>query len=365
MASPHADHPTSTSPPPAWTLPPSVSTPTPTPTLRWAVYLPPGEPSPPQLALATATLPDPTARAAIAAFLRPADRARALASRLLQAAAPAVALPGVGWGEAVIERTAKGGKPYVAFNVGGAWWPQASAAWKAAAAPNFNFNVSHDGAWAVLASEAVALVGVDVAAPPWARARSGAGATARGAAQLRLDFGECLAPSEWAAVERAGRAAGAASAEAEDAAFRTHWALKEAYTKARGDGLGCEFGGVVFEGVVGAGGGGGGVAGWAAAPPSTPTRLPASPTLVSQPGWVFELHALDGPAGHIVAVARGPAAQAVDEGGVFGATLLEPGRAVGGEPATPPSTFTILAVRDLLPDGARAGYGQSVVVGGV
>ena len=146
-------------------------------------------------------------------------------------------------------------------------------------------------------------------------------------------------------MERAGRAAGpsppAAAAVAEDAAFRAHWALKEAYTKARGDGLGCAFGGIAFEGVVGGGGGedggggecGGGacVVGWAAAPRATPVRLPARPTLRGRPAWRFELHALDGPAGHIAAVARGPAADAVDEGGAFVATLLAPGRAVGDD----------------------------------
>ena len=113
--------------------------------------------------------------------------------------------------------------------------------------------------------------------------------------------------------------------------------------------------------------------GWAAAPRATPVRLPARPTLRGRPAWRFELHALDGPAGHIAAVARGPAADAVDEGGAFVATLLAPGRAVGDDDdnsgggaaaAAPPPAFTVLALSDLLPDAARAGYDRAAGGGG-
>ena len=245
--------PASPSSPPPWT-PPAP----PTPSLRWAVRLPPGSPSPRQLTLASAALPDPAARAAVGSFHRPADRTRALASRLLQAAAPAGAgLPGIGWGSAPIARTAKGGKPYLDFNDAGAWEGGCDAAplraWREASAPNFNFNVSHDGAWAALAAEPVALVGVDIAAPPSARGGGGSSASLRGVAELKRDFEACLAPSEWAAVEAAGASAASDATAAEDAAFRAHWALKEAFAKARGDGLGCDFGGLAFEGVVGGG----------------------------------------------------------------------------------------------------------------
>ena len=354
---------------PAWTPLPGPAAASSPSSLRWAVRLPPGTPSPAQIALATAALPDPAARAAVAAFLRPADRARSLASRLLQAAAPAAALPGVGWGAAPLARTAKGGKPFLDFN-NSAWAaPPRLPAWRAAAAPNWNFNVSHDGAWAALAADPSALVGVDVAAPPVERA-GGSFARLRGLTELRADFGGCLAPSEWAAVERAGAGAGAAGGAAarlaaEDSAFRAHWALKEAYTKARGDGLGCDFGGVVFEGVVvagaadagreggGGGGSGAGVPGWAAAPLAPPTLLPSRPTLPAHPAWAFELHALDGPGGHILALARGPAAQAVDEGGALARTFLAPGAACLSPDRLP---FTPLAMRDLLPDGARGAY---------
>jgi 4'-phosphopantetheinyl transferase len=41
-----------------------------------------------------------------------------------------------------------------------------------AAAPNFNFNVSHEGEFVVLASEPVCIVGVDVAAPGQLRNRN-------------------------------------------------------------------------------------------------------------------------------------------------------------------------------------------------
>jgi hypothetical protein len=62
-----------------------------------------------------------------------------------------------------------------------------------AAAPNFNFNVSHEGEFVVLASEPVAIVGVDVAAPGQLRNRNRKGGSAerRGDARVVSGDAEC------------------------------------------------------------------------------------------------------------------------------------------------------------------------------
>ena len=83
------------------------------------------------------------------------DKKRALVSRLLQRAACA-RVAGIAWPDVVIART-RGRKPFLANAIA---LPHA---------PNFNFNVSHEGDFVVLASEPVAMCGVDVAAPGQAR----------------------------------------------------------------------------------------------------------------------------------------------------------------------------------------------------
>ena len=98
--------------------------------LRWAVDV--GErwaPAPPELALLLSLLPAEESEA-VGRFRQEADRKRALVSRLLQRAAAAAVL-GVAHGAVLIRRT-KGRKPYAA-NLEGR-----------GAAPNFNFNVSHE-----------------------------------------------------------------------------------------------------------------------------------------------------------------------------------------------------------------------------
>jgi 4'-phosphopantetheinyl transferase len=90
-----------------------------------------------------------------------ADQKRALVSRLLQRRACFEAT-GVPWKSVSIART-KGGKPFMANK------PMGGAA-PASLAPNWNFNVSHEGKYVVLAAEPNALCGVDVAAPEESRA---------------------------------------------------------------------------------------------------------------------------------------------------------------------------------------------------
>lgn len=88
------------------------------------------------------------------------DRKRSMVSRLLRRAMCSRAL-GVAWSEVKIDKT-KGRKPF-AVAPGGRNPP-----W----APNFNFNISHEGDWVVGVAEGFCLCGVDVAAPPEMRPKA-------------------------------------------------------------------------------------------------------------------------------------------------------------------------------------------------
>jgi len=231
-----------------------------------------------------ALLPEGDARD-VRRFRRPEDRARCLLSRLAQRAVASAAL-GID-GSPPLRRAANGrGRPFFdrATALAGAG-PDAREALEAAA--NFNFSVSHEGDWVVLAAEPLALCGVDVAAPrarpaaaaaAAAKAATAAAAAAQGCppdphrphpylASLAL-LRDSLTDAEWAEVEAPLRAWAARGAEEEgsqggggggsggggggggreeeeeeeavglaEAAFLRAWAVKEAFVKARGDGL--------------------------------------------------------------------------------------------------------------------------------
>lgn len=90
--------------------------------------------------------------------------------------------------------------------------------------PNFNFNISHDGCWVVLASDPLHLVGLDVSAPQ----------RARGDAQddeYLEDLRMVLSESETSLI-RQGQ-----SVVARYALFQRIWSAKEAVTKAVGQGM--------------------------------------------------------------------------------------------------------------------------------
>ena len=106
--------------------------------LRWAVDISAWEPQQQELDYLLGLLPEEEAQAC-AAFRRDADRKRALASRLLQRRACCTALC-LSWGDVQIERT-RGRKPYCA-NAGGVGGGAGAA--DRSAAPNWNFNVSHE-----------------------------------------------------------------------------------------------------------------------------------------------------------------------------------------------------------------------------
>ena len=283
-------------------------------------------------------------------YARPLDRRRALASRLAQHVAVCAGL-GVEWERSPgISRTLRGGKPFVArggaesTGEGGGGGGGGGAG---GGAPNFNFNVSHDGPWLALAAEPLLLVGVDVASP---RAIGGGGGGERGggggagtadeknrgpsesrtppplgAARLQRSLGSALSDSEWS---RVALEPGAAS---QDAMFRRFWALREAWSKARGDGLGAadlaraEFsigggsGGSGGEVEEGGGGGEKEEKDLPSPPPPPPPRIALRLDGVLQEQWSFELRDL--PDGSALAVALGPPSAAVDAGGTFLKTL--------------------------------------------
>ncbi|GLI65487.1 hypothetical protein VaNZ11_009023 [Volvox africanus] len=151
-------------------------------------------------------------------FLQPTDQDRALISRLLQRCCVCIAL-GIKWEDVALALT-KGRKPFTTNS-------------KPVFAPNFNYNVSHEGRYVAIASDPMYLVGVDVAAPRCGR--TGPEAAGRPLDQYLHSFRGQLAESEWALLEQLAPDEGQ-----REATFQRLWSLKEAFIKARGDGLGFQ-----------------------------------------------------------------------------------------------------------------------------
>ncbi|PSC73182.1 L-aminoadipate-semialdehyde dehydrogenase-phosphopantetheinyl transferase-like [Micractinium conductrix] len=286
--------------------------------LRWAVCLRGWEPAASELDLLLSWLPAEE-RTQCERFRQPADKQRALVSRLLARRAAAVAL-GLPQGDAVVKRT-RGGKPYVANELPGkAEGP----------VPNWNYSVSHEGDYVILAAEPVAVCGCDVAAPR--AARRAAGGRAESLEDFFASFERQFTAAEWDMIRGAG-------VEAEqESAFRKLWSLKEAFVKAMGLGLGYELGDVEF-----ALNGG-----------STATAsVQGSP----HREWAFHLHQLGG--GHWAAVARAPLAEVVDAWGGFTATFKKTEFGPGEwqeQLAAPEPAFSMLGVADLVPPEQRSAY---------
>ncbi|GMH38682.1 hypothetical protein BSKO_06566 [Bryopsis sp. KO-2023] len=284
-------------------------------TLRWAIDIASWEPSESEFDYLLGLIPREDAQACVGFKFR-ADQKRALVSRLLQRSACVAAL-GVEFDHVVIKRT-KGKKPFFAGTA------------DKARCPNFNFNVSHEGDFVVLISEPLCLCGVDVAAPGQLRRKPGT--SIRNALEA---FRSQLTPHEWSSLEAA------MSEEDMERTFQRHWSLKEAFVKARGDGLGfplqsCEF------------------------------RFPKglwqnTATLYIdgsfQTRWRFHLEELRG--GHWVSVARGPPEAAVDANKEFTATFQKPiiDEAILKEFLEVPNpTFKYLGISDIIPDNKKEAY---------
>ena len=205
-----------------------------------------------------------------------------------------------------------------------------------AEAPNWNFNVSHEGAFVVLAAEPRLLCGVDVAAPSQLRRRG----APQPAAELLELLSAQFSPSERDAV------LGAGSEEARADTLRALWSLKEAYVKARGDGLGFDLSRATF--------------GWAPAAAADPAADPPAEAILMVDGvpqsaaWRFTMQKLGGRAAdgcHWVSVALGPPSAAVDAQGSFRATFRCPAAELSAVEAGDAPPFSLLTVRLLFSRG--------------
>ena len=322
---------------------------------RWFVDVNAWQPSQAELSFLLSLLPAAES-AAVLVFRNLVDRKRALLSRMLQrhCIATSLRLPH----ERVVIARTKGGKPF-----------ESSGLQRDAARSNFNFNVSHEGHLVVLASDLALLIGIDVSAPFELRG----GPPLGNFDEVRRCFANTMTEREWEAVEAAG-------GEAERVcAFRSQWSLKEAFVKARGDGLGFALRRVEFclcqpraplpEAAAEAAGErlARGAAGACESGAASHVReggvLHFARVYVDgelQRDWLCARCELRD--GHVVSIARGPVSCAQDVWGNFRETL---GRNLPEEEhrarlVSPPPPFQELRVRQLVPAPRRTEY-DSVV----
>ncbi|CAL5226778.1 g9635 [Coccomyxa viridis] len=291
--------------------------------LRWAVNIKQWNPWDDEWLFLLDLLPEEDQKE-VEAFRFKDDQKRALVSRLLQRQCVSAAMS-LSWESVQIKRT-KGRKPFVM-----------NKTMDRSGAPNFNFNVSHEGDFVVLASEPVCICGVDVAAPQQLRVRNSQQKMSM--AELRSIFSRQFTEYEWASVDAAGP-----STDAKEGMFRRLWSLKEAFVKARGDGLGYDLIKAEFhfeEGVSS----------------NTATVWIDG---VKQPRWRFHLQELTD--GHWVSVARGPPENIVDAWQEFTGTLKEPiiptSRFQEALQAPNPA-FSMLQIADLIPSKLREAYSEA------
>lgn len=311
--------------------------------LRWAVnstlWEPKGGTDGPEFNVLLSLIQEESDRNQVSKFHFDADKKRALLSRLLVRQASAVVLGLPDFTSITIART-KGRKPFLQS-------PRPPS--DRADLANFNFNVSHEGDWVVLASEPLCMCGVDVAAPRDCRGRR---------CDIYTDFQEQLAEAEWAAVRQEGsRNPVSPGEDPEYEAFQRRWSCKEAFVKARGDGLGFEpLSRAVFS----------------FEPSSqTPASLVACEATVTvdgqkMPRWRFFQHRLG--TSHWVTVARGPTDDIVDALGTFVATCQRPTSDFSplewdGELRVESPCFDEILVADLVPSSKVAEYAEVVGIG--
>merc|ERR1712137_530600 len=143
--------------------------------------------------------------------------------------------------------------------------------------------VSHEGAWVVCASEPMCCVGVDVAE---LRRFNKAGDPI----DFHSTFKDNLTPSEWADVNRAGP-----DLDDQYEVFSRYWSAKEAFVKARGDGIQFPLGKAEFK--------------WTPLP-SFPSRTAYEGTVTIEgkgaPLWRFVQHKMPGTKSHWTTVGRAP-----------------------------------------------------------
>ena len=104
-------------------------------------------------------------------------------------------------------------------------------------APNFNFNVSHEGKYVALVSEPYAICGVDVAAPDQLRLGN---RSISAIEEIFETLDTTLHPKEKAQILKQNGLSSQLSR------FRQIWSLKEAWSKCMGTGLGAKFASAEF-----------------------------------------------------------------------------------------------------------------------
>lgn len=213
-------------------------------------------------------------------FRQFADRKRALVSRLMQRRMCQLVLDEENFDNIEISRT-KGKKPFLHR-------PRPEKY------PNFNYNISHEGKYVVCSSETTCLCGVDVAADQGSRN------DAYDSSFLR-DFHEQLTPYEWREITRK-------TEEDQYEMFQRFWSCKEAFVKARGDGLMFPLGHVEFD------------LKWVERSENKPIEVRLK--LDGKPDLRWRLYQSLLPDKHWVTIARGPISDVQDADGVFASTLL-------------------------------------------
>ena len=181
--------------------------------VRWACRVDAVEPGSEAFEELRRTIDDERERARVLAFAKPADQKRALVSRVLVRRCARVGLVDAYEG---VTRTARG-KPY-------------AVARGAPPHANFNFSVSHDGDYVLVASEPLALVGVDVC---------GGKERCEALSESLEPYRAAFSIEEWAAFFSGG---------VDLDAFLALWACKEAFAKALGQGLAYDLSRVEFVG---------------------------------------------------------------------------------------------------------------------
>ncbi|MEE6472855.1 hypothetical protein FKM82_009747 [Ascaphus truei] len=191
--------------------------------VRWA--FPCGTWSPSRVEwLLCARCVQPEEKHRIGQFVFTGDAKAAMVGRLLirKLIAEKLQIP---WNKILLQRTAKG-KPFLEDGI-------------PAQQPNFNFNVSHHGDYAVLAAESELQVGVDIMKTdlPGVCHFTGSGSTEEFFRIMNRQFTE----REWGSIKSMN------NDRTRLDMFYRHWALKESFIKAIGVGLGFNLQQIEFE----------------------------------------------------------------------------------------------------------------------
>ena len=272
----------------------SSTSPSPTLPIRWYVDVEKWDMGEEEYTFLLSLITDEEEKQGIKRYLKMGDRKRALASRLLarRACSHSCRIP---YEDVCIKRT-EVNKPYLAGRTGLGSSRTLSEDRLNVDQPNFNFNISHDGDLVVLVSDAVCLVGVDIVAPAFLTPRRG------GVNELSSAF----TPQELSFIK------GQETAMLQQDMFSLLWSCKEAYAKARGDGLKfklsrSDFYIVSEKEMDGVG------------RRVKVTVLKARVDGVELNRWVF--HSCELPGGYRVTIAKGPGCDAVDPAGGFLSTM--------------------------------------------